>query len=239
MRKLSKKTMASITLLMILLLLASIFLAFLTNEVEACHRRRRRPPLGKYIDVRIFCSETEEPVPDGLAVRLIGMGYDWTLRTNGGHVLFGSGIPDGTYTLSWYWNGEYTDTVTIDCSQITWYFDYYVPNPTIIKHFYYDISHAGYPPIVGLNVTLVEEGVPIAWQLSDATGTVTFGGDLVDVCNEYYLTWTYGGVDDSEGPIHFAYDQYGQLLECLWEGYNYLEPKSGGGNKLYLGEELR
>jgi len=229
MRRTSRKTIAT-TAFLIFLVCALFIIPFFGNNVnlvDACrHRRPRHPPLGKYVDVGIFCSETEVPVPDGLAVRLVGMGYDITLRTKSGHVLFGSGIPDGTYTLSWYWNGEYTDTVTIDCSQITWHFDYYVPNPVIIKHFYYNISHEGYPPIVGLEVTLMEDGVPIASQATDATGTVTFGGDLVDVCKEYYLTWTYGGTGASEGPIHFAYDADGKLLECVWEGSNYLEPKS-------------
>jgi len=228
-----KKTIAATAFLIFLICI--LLIPFFSNIVDACWRHKphkpRRPPLGKYIDVGIFCAETEEPVPDGLAVRLVGMGYDITMRTVKGHVLFGSGIPDGTYTLSWWWNGPYEDTVTIDCSQITWHFDYYVPNPVIIKHFYYDISHEGYPPIVGLNVSLLENGVPIAWQLTDATGTVTFGGDFVDVCKEYYLTWTYGGVDSNEGPIHFAYNADGKLLECVWEGYNYLEPKSGERQK--------
>jgi len=229
----SKKRIATTAFLLFLMLIAFLVPLF-WNNVEACHRRPhkpRHPPLGKYIVVGIFCQETEEPVPDGFAVRLTGQGYDATMYTKDGLVRFGSGLPDGTYVISFYWNGPYEYEVTIeDCSQITWYFDYYVPNPVIIKHFYYETEWAdGFPPIVGLNVTLVENGVPIAWQLTDATGTVTFGGDLVDVCKEYYLTWTYGGVDDQEGPIHFAYDEYGQLLECIWEGYNYLEPKSGGG----------
>jgi len=223
--------------LLFLMLIAFLVPSFL-NNVEACHRHRppRRPPLGKYIDVGIFCLETEEAVPDGLAIRLVGMGYDWTLRTVGGHVLFGSGIPDGTYMLSFYWNGPYSYDVTIDCSQITWQFDYYVPNPVIIKHFYYDIEHEGYPPIQGLTVTLWEDGAPITSAVTDSTGTVTFDGYWVNVCKEYYLTWTYGGEDDQEGPIHFKYDADGKLQKCVEELFNYLEPKSGGKN-LHLPEE--
>jgi len=201
-----------------------IFIPFLWFENNNNHAS----PLGKYIDVGIFCEETEEPVPDGLAVRLVGQGFDITLRTVNGRVLFGSGIPDGTYTISWFWNKAYSYEVTIDCSQITWYFDYYVPNPIIIKHFYYDLYHAHYPPIVGLHVTLWENGIPIASQLTDGTGTVRFDGYYIDVCKEYYLTWTWGGTDYQEGPIHFIYED-GKLLVCVWEGTNYLEPKSGGG----------
>jgi len=231
MRKTSKKRIAATAFL--IFLVCALLIPFFSNIVEACNRRHRpyiprHPPLGKYIDVGIFCAETEDPVPDGLAVRLTGMGHDIQLYTASGHVLFGSGIPDGTYTLSWYWNGLYSYEVTIDCSQLTWHFDYCVPNPVIIKHFYYDISHEGYPPIVGLTVTLWEDGVPITSAVTDATGTVTFDGYWVDVCKEYYLRWTYGGVDAQEGPIHFAYDADGKLLQCAWEGFNYLEPKSGG-----------
>lgn len=225
--RLSKKRIATTAFL--IFLICVFLIPFFSNTVEACFRRRKphpRPPLGKYIEVGIFCSETEEPVPDGFAVTLQGMGFKDTKYTSSGLVKFGSGIPDGTYTLSWWWNGPYSYTITIDCSQITWHFDYYVPNPTIIKHFYYDIKCDPSIPIVGLNVTLVENGVPIAWQLTDSTGTVTFGGNLVDVCKEYYLTWTYGGVGASAGPIHFAYDPNGKLLECVWEESNYLEPKS-------------
>lgn len=216
-----KKKAVVFTAFLLILAIASILIPL--SSVKP------RPPLGKWIDVGIYCAETEEPVPNGLAVRLVGEGYNIIGFTKDGHVLFGSGLVDGTYVVSWYWNAPYEYEVTIDCSLITWYFDYYVPNPTITKHFYYETPYNGFPPIVGLKVTLVEDGVPIASQVTDTTGTVFFGGDLVEVCKEYYLTWTYGGVDDSEGPIHFAYDEFGQLPVCAWEGTNYLEPKSGGG----------
>ena len=216
------KTKASIALLVLATILAIIITLFFVGSAS---------PLVKWIDVGLSCSETGEHVPDGLAIKLFGMGYEVTEYTTDGRVQFGSGLVDGTYDISWFWCVERVETVTIDCSKLTWTFDFEVPNPTIIKHFVYDTPYNDYPPVVGLNVSLLNNGTPevIAWQLTDATGTVTFGGDLVAVCKEYSLAWTWGGVEASEGPIHFVYDDLCRLCENVWEQTNYLPAKSGGG----------
>lgn len=186
------------------------------------------PQVGTYINVGVFCEDTRRPVPEGLAVTVTGEGFTGTLYTDaqGYAGLFGSGLVDGTYVISFYWNGQYSYEVTIDCSQIVWTFDYYVANPVIIKHFVYDLE--GYPPIEGLVVDLVDPtGAVVASATTDATGTVVFGGNFVSACVEYRLQWTWGSVLCSEGPIFFGYTD-GQLLECRWECTNYLEPKTCG-----------
>jgi len=197
---------------------------------------------GKLIKVGVFCKETGLPVPFGLAVTVEGEGYMGTLYTgeDGYTGVFGSGLVDGTYTISWYWNEPYSDTVTIDCSQIVWTFDYCVPNPVIIKHFVYDLNDGTTPPKVGLEVNLYEYDGPVgtlkATATTDATGTVMFGGDVVDVCKDYLLEYTWGGTTytvppKGSDPIHFAYTD-GKLLVCSWEETNLLDPKDDGDKTL-------
>jgi len=225
-RKIQRKTKVAIVILMLAtaIILTITALVFWVNPVSS---------LGKYIQVCVFCQETEEPIPAGLAVTVEGQGYKGTLYTNekGCTGRFGSGLVDGNYAIQFYWNEPYSYDVTINCSKIVWSFNYHVPNPVIIKHFYYDLKcdDGSYPPVVGLNVSLVENSIPIAWQLTDAKGTVMFDGHYVDVCKEYQLAWTWGGIGAIEPTptIHFGYED-GKLLECLWEHTNYLEPKSDG-----------
>ena len=186
------------------------------------------PQVGKYIEVGVFCRDTQCPVPAGLAVTVTGNGFKETLYTDGsGYAgLFGSGLVDGEYTISFWWNGEYTDTVTIDCSQIVWTFDYVVPNPVIIKHFVYDLE--GYPPVVGLNVDLVDaSGTVVASSVTDGTGTVVFDGTVVAAETSYWLQWLWGSVVQQEGAIVFPYVN-GQLLGNVIELTNYLSPKTCG-----------
>ncbi|MEM2566976.1 MAG: hypothetical protein QXH20_00680 [Candidatus Bathyarchaeia archaeon] len=229
-----RKSSASIAFpLIILVLVALTVSSFLFIEsVDACHRRHRRPrppPPAKWIKVTILCEETGVPVPDGLAVTIEGMGFKDTKYTKDGTVLFGSGLIDGTYTISWYWGEPYSYTVTINCSKITWEFEYTVPNPQIIKHFYYDAPYFKNAPVEGLKVTLLDGGAPVVTLETDETGTVVFDGRYVAVCHEYYLRWLWGGKEYIEGPIHFEYDKFGRLLELVWEGKNALEAKGGGG----------
>jgi hypothetical protein len=45
-----------------------------------------------------------------------------------GMAYFGSGIPDGTYTLNYTYGGqEYVDKVSINCSKLCWHIDNVVP----------------------------------------------------------------------------------------------------------------
>jgi len=216
------KSSASTAFLKILIVLTIIITIFWISLASAS-------PLGKTIRVCVYCDETKDPVPQGLAINLFDKGGNIlaTLYTSpDGCVEFGSGLPDGEYVINFYWNQLYAYRIMIDCSQIVWQFDYYVPNPVIIKHFEYDGLGL---PVVGVGVTLVEDGFNLLYSESDNTGTVVFNGEYVDVCKVYHLEYTYGGVAYSEGPIHFEYDANGKLQVCLWEKTNYLEPKSGGG----------
>jgi len=217
-----KKAIAFTAFMIFISLLTVISLFFLISAAVS--------PPGKYIKVGVFCDETGEPVPPGLAITVKGDGFGPTTqltRADGYTDCFGSGLPDGTYNIWFCWNGLYNYTVEVHCTQITWVFDYYVPNPVIAKHFEYEAGSCEGDPIPGLNVRLVEGGVVIATEVTDEDGNVIFGGDVVEVCKEYYLNYTWGGVEYSEGPIHFEYVD-GKLEDCLAELTNYLEPKGGG-----------
>jgi len=222
------KAVVFIAFLWILLILGIIIPIFWGKY----NKPHKSSPPGKYIKVGVFCTETGDPVPDGLAVRCVGpYGYDVIGKTSKGYAFFGSGVADGTYTISWTWCGKlWTYDVTIDCSKLTWVFDYKVPNPTITKHFLYDTEWGEFPPVIGLNVILLENGEPIATKTTDGTGTVVFGGDLVEVCKNYTLRYTWGGTTYTipSPPIHFAYTEDGKLMVCSWEETNYLDPKGGG-----------
>ncbi|MCS7124531.1 MAG: hypothetical protein NZ932_03850 [Candidatus Bathyarchaeota archaeon] len=236
LRKSNVSTAFPLLVLMLCALIVSSF--FVIGVVDACHRRPRPPcprprpqPPGKWIEVTILCEETGKPIPDGLAVKCEGpMNFADIKFTKNGKVLFGSGVIDGTYVISWTWCGKlWSRTVTIDCSKLIWQFEYKVPNPKIIKHFYYDAPYFDNPPIAGLDVTLYVGTTPVVTLKTDDTGTVVFDGKYVEVGKEYYLKWLWGGVEETEGPITFKYDDFGRLMNCVWEGKNYLKPKGGGG----------
>jgi len=216
------KSSASTAFLKILIVLTIIITIFWISLASAS-------PLGKTIRVCVTCAETTDPVAEGLGITLWTSAGDKlaTLYTGPkGCVEFGSGLPDGDYVITFYWNAAFRYEISIDCSQIVWQFDYRVPNPVIIKHFEYgDLGI----PIEGLVVYLDEDGTDLVKLETDATGTVRFGGEWVDVCKVYHLEYMWGGVAYAEGPIHFEYDANGELQVCLWEKTNYLEPKSGGG----------
>lgn len=183
--------------------------------------------LAIWTDIGIHCEDTGEHAPDGLAVRLYGEGYDSTHYTADGHVQFGSGLVDGTYTIEWFWGDLYVETVTIECSQIWWYFDYYVPNPDIYKQLLYDTPYGDYPPIVEKEVFLYENGGLKTSGFTDAEGWVHFGGDVVAVCKDYYLEWMWGDEAYTTDIIHFGYEDC-KLCILEWRETNYLPAKSGG-----------
>lgn len=216
-----KKLMIPITIAVSIAIVVLIFLPYLLFPVSS---------LGKFIEVCIVCEETQDPI-EGLKITVTSADGSWSeTRTTDGKGCsgrFGTGMPDGTYTIAWYWNEAYRNEVTINCSKIIWHYDYSVPNPVIIKHFKYDLEGWDYPPIAGLNVTLVEDGIEKTWALTDATGTVTFDGKHVVVCKSYQLMYWWGGTQYyvPEPAIHFEMVD-GELLVCLWEETNYLSPKS-------------
>jgi len=190
------------------------------------------PPQDKTVNIHVVCQETQEPVPDGLTVTLTN-GGTVTQRISGGAATF-TDIPLGNYTVKYYWNQWYCHNITLTCDQCCWNFTYQVPNPIIIKHF--KSCCGGLPKsgsaISGLNVTLLENGIPITWQLSNASGTVVFDGTHVAVCNEYTLQYTWQGISytEPEPPIHFVYNKCGKLLVCTWEETNCLPVSKCGGD---------
>jgi hypothetical protein len=204
-------------ILLVTILISTIFSSNRINIVS--------PQIGKYIEVGVFCENTQQPVPSGLAVTVEGQQFSETLYTqaDGFTNKFGSGLVDGTYTISFYWGQQYSYEVTIDCSKITWTYTYYVPNPTIIKHFVYELD--GQPTINGLAVDLtLSDGSVVASSTTDASGTVVFDGSVVNVGVDYYLAWAWGSAPATEGPISFVYVD-GQLLSTVVELTNQLEPK--------------
>jgi len=181
-------------------------------------------PLGTYIDVYVRCDETGKGIP-GVLVSCDGK---TGITNDKGYTCFGSGVPVGTYTVSFVWNGQtVSKNITIDCSKQRWEVTFEVPNPVIIKHFVYESGMAKGEPIANLTVELWEDGVYKTSAVTDATGTVTFGGDVVEVCKAYVLKYKWNSESFEEGPIHFTADDCATSI--VWEKTNPLEPKSGGG----------
>jgi len=180
------------------------------------------PPQGKVVKVGIYCQETETPVPDGLNVTLTKGFLNETQVTVDGWVTFGDGtvgnwVIAGDYNISFYWNQPFKYQISIDCTKPCWQFKYYVPNPVIIKHVETKCECES-TPVEGLEFSLYENGVKISTKETDASGTVVFGGDLVEVCKEYVLKYTWLGTEYTEPdpPVHFKYVN-GELLVCQWE----------------------
>lgn len=202
-------------------------------------------PLGTYIIVCVYCAEQTDVGIEGVEVKVSGdFGFDTKFTGPDGCTdRFGSGYPVGTYTVSFMWNGvEQSKEVTVTCEKAEWLVEFYVPNPTIIKHFIY--KTIGGVVTENFAVELWEDtdgdenvDVLVATAWTGETGTVTFGGDIVEVCKIYYLKYTWNEVEHTVGPIHFT--AVGCKTSIVWEDTNELEPKSGGGyKKLYLVEEL-
>jgi len=180
------------------------------------------PPTGKWIHIQFTCSQSGKPIYN-LPVTI---GTETHLTDQDGWVLFGSGFAPGTYTYEWvWWDGPHSEEVTIDCSQEHWYFYESLMNPEVHKWFYVDSVHAGYPPIEGLEVTLVGYGT----QKTDSDGYVEWIVDYPFTDTE--LTWTWNGAADSE-PVKWA-----DFVGGIWEKENGLDPKGGGGINLHLAEE--
>jgi len=222
-----RKTFASAAFLVILTILA-LLIPFFVN-VDACGRRHhphkpRHPPLGKTI-IKHFVYPDGTPIGECLEVELWNTGLEPLMvghTDSEGKVVF-VGLPDQTYTIAWYWQGNYMEEeFQIDCSQIIWEFTNVVDYWTVSKTFYYDTVPP--EPIVGLHVTMNGfEGY------TDETGTVVFSNVKA---GSYTIEWLWGGVTKTEAV------EIGFQTPTPVELTNYLEPKSGGGKYLYLAEEL-
>jgi len=184
------------------------------SYVEACHRHRppRHPPLGKTI-IKYFVYPDGTPIGECLEVELWNSQPLMTCHTDAdGKVVF-AGIPDGTYTAEYDWQGvHYTETLRIDCSKLVWEFYNEVPYWTVEKTFYYDTIPP--EPISHLHVTLNGyEGI------TDNNGLVVFT-DLK--AGTYTIAWVWGGQTQTETVIIGFQTPTPVVLT------NYLEPKSGG-----------
>lgn len=223
-RKTSKKPKATTAFLIGLMIIAFIIPFFIWIKASSAS------PLGTYIKVCILCDETELPVAAGLRITITaadGSTQSALTGADGCTDWMGTGFTEGTYIISFYWNMQYEYPETIDSTQQEWTFTYEVPNPIIHKTFLYNLVDN--PPVVGLEVILKGPALTDSYiGYTNASGMVTFGGDVVKVCTTYTLRWVWNGVVMEDGPIHFAYTD-GQLLECEIWLENFLEPKSGGG----------
>jgi len=215
--RMSNKTIASTAFLTILVILAIISSVFL-NNAEACGRHKppkppqRHPPLGRTI-IKYFVYPDGTPIGPCLEVELWDDGYEpiaYGHTDADGKVVF-SGLPDGTYTFEWSWQGQhYEEMVRINCSQIVWEFTNELPFWTVTKHFYYATDPR--IPISHLEVTMN------GWSgQTDETGTVVFSNVPA---GEYTLQWVWGGETQSEGI------EIGFQTESPVELTNNLEPKS-------------
>jgi len=214
MRKTTKKkTIAATAFLLFLIAVAFLIPHFLVNIVDACWRRNHcHPPLGKWIYIQFTCGQSGKPIV-GLPVTI---GIE-TVSTNvdGWAGPFGSGFGPGTYTYTYsWWDGPHSGTVTIDCSKRDWYFYVQLVNPEIHKTFLVDSANQGYPPIEGLDVTLVGYGA----KKTDANGYVSWVLDYP--FGDYTLEWTWNGKAGSET----AY--WADFVDGVWTQVNNLQPKS-------------
>jgi len=218
MRKTSRKTaIASITLLLIVLIIASIFQFFLTNQADACFGRRRHPPLGRTI-VKHFVYPDQTPIGECLEVELWNDGNEplQTAHTDPSGTVVFPGLHDGTFTIEYSWQGtKRYETVRIDCTRFVWEFTNEVPYWTVIKTFYYDTQPP--LPISHLKVTLDGREA-----LTDETGTVVFDGVKA---GKYVIAWVWGGEPQSE-MVEIGFQTESPVVLT-----NFLEPKSGGGKK--------
>jgi len=212
-----KKAFTTTAFLFLLVLLALIFQVFL-NNVEACGRHRkppkppRHPPLGRTM-IKYFVYPDGTPIGACLEVELWDDGNEpiaYGHTDADGKVVF-PGLPDGTYTFEWSWQGKpYEETVRIDCSRIVWEFWNELPYWTVIKTFYYGTD----PPLPISHLAVTMNG----WSgMTDETGTVVFSNVPA---GEYTIAWVWGGETQSEGI------EIGFQTESPVELTNYLEPKS-------------
>ena len=201
-----KKTVAATTFLTTLITLGIFIPIFWINNNAS--------PLGKYIHIQFTCFQTEKPIV-GLPVT---MGLETHNTDAEGWVIFGSGFASGTYTYTFEWLGvSYSREVTIDCTKKDWYYYEELVNPEVHKTFLIDTPNNGYPPVEGLDVTLVGYGT----KKTDAKGYVAWILDYP--FGDYTLEWTWNSIPASE-PVYWV-----DFVEGVWSKTNYLKPKSGGG----------
>jgi len=217
MRKTSKKRIATTAFLIILVILA-LLTPFFVNNAEACRRKHKphhphHPPLGKTI-IKHFVYPDETPIGPCLEVTIWNTEPLETLHTDETGTVTFVGYPDGTYKLTWMWQGvAYEEFVDIRCEKIVWEFWNELPYWTVEKTFYYDTVPP--EPISHLPVTMN------GWSgVTDKNGLVVFSNVPA---GSYTIEWVWGGQTQSE------YIEIGFQIPSPVVLTNYLEPKSGGG----------
>ena len=213
-----------ISIAFIALLIAIIISLFLfINPVSS---------LGKFIDVTILCDETGLPI-EGVSVTVTAEDGSAQIKTTDaqGYARFGSGYPVGSYVVTFVWDGETVSrTVDVTCRKEVWHVTIAVANPSITKTFVYKTIGG---PVVDLGVCLYGSDGTYIEQYTDSSGTVVFGGSIIQLGVEYYLSYnwhlgqnhvTYFEPDASAGEpgIVFTVDSDPMHLELL----NELDPKS-------------
>jgi len=212
-----KKTIAStafLTLLVIIAIISSIFL----NNADACGRRKppkhRHPPLGRTL-IKHFVYPDGSGIGPCLEVTLWNDEQLYTAHTDETGTVTFAGIHDGTYTLTWSWQGvamqEYCE---LRCTQLVWEFWNELPYWTVSKTFYYNTQ----PPVPISHLKVTMNGYA---GETDVNGMVTFSNVKA---GEYTIAWVWGGQQQTEDlEIDFQTPSPVELT-------NYLPPKSGGGN---------
>jgi hypothetical protein len=220
---LKKKTIATTAFLSALIFLAFIAPFSWVNPVDACKRHKPRPPLGRTI-VKHFVYPDGTPIGAGLQVDLWNREKLQTQTTDATGTVAFAGLTDGTFTAEFNWQGvHYTETLRINCTQITWEFTNTVSYWTLQKTFYYDTVPP--EPISELRVTLDGQT-----GYTDHNGLVTFANLKAGT---YTLEWVWGSVTHDE-EVDIGFQTATPIVLT-----NYLEPKSGGAKtNLHLPEEM-
>jgi len=205
---------ASLVILMILAILSQVFL----NNADACGRHHKppkpRPPPPGITLVKHFVYPDGSGIGPCLEVTLWNHEQLHTAHTDETGTVTFAGIPDGTYALTWSWQGEpYEEYVELRCTKLEWEFTNELPYWTVIKTFYYNTV----PPIPISHLKVTMNGYA---GETDETGTIVFNNVKA---GEYTIAWVWGGAQQSEDiEIDFSTPTPVELT-------NYLPPKSGGG----------
>lgn len=216
-----KKTIATTAFLVTLLILAFLVPHFLGIQAEACRRRRPHPhPHHSETLIKHFVYPDKTSIGECLEVTLWNDEQLYTQHTDATGTVTFAGIPDGTYTLSWSWQGvAMSEHVELRCTNIVWEFWNEVPYWTFEKTFYYDTV----PPVPISHLTVTLNGYT---GETDSDGYIAFTGLKAGT---YTLEWVWGGVTHDE-DVDIGFQTVSPVVLT-----NYLEPKSGGANKSTLG----
>ena len=125
--------LTAVATVILALVLLSFFFCF-TSSVNAVNVNVNASAPAKWIEKCFYYDIDNQywsyPPVVGLDVTFGTEGRPlWTKTTDvTGCVMFGSGLPDGTYHMDWNWGGEpYYEEFTINCSKLIWEYENYLP----------------------------------------------------------------------------------------------------------------